>query len=223
MATKGIQRKKPTKASKVELSINPKNDVEITTEMGQTLNEAIDNLIEMVMMPSVSSEELPYQRSFNEPLPDRGNVTGILQTPQLVGSRNDMYTRQGDTITNMTGSMPLAPNLSNPEFPKSNLLDDPAIITNNSSPRLAETDINDLENSDLGFDYVNKSMKGFSDIAQPNVEVHNESVSTAGVSMMPVPLFNQPEGNGYSTRRSKKKKKKGLDDSIDKLFKEIKR
>lgn len=82
--------------------INPMGDTEQVISNGNnTLNEAIFRLLEEVSGYSISSEELPWQRS--------QNIAPF--TPQLVTSSGDRMKENGDTLSNMTMEAPLVDNL----------------------------------------------------------------------------------------------------------------
>ena len=92
-------------SDRIHYRVNPSGHIEQVvkkkTGEDETLNELSDNIdeiledIEMSSTPALSAEM---------PFPGR-------QFPQMVGSRNDNIRNLGDTITNATGSTPLAGDL----------------------------------------------------------------------------------------------------------------
>lgn len=94
--------KKNQKIEKIDYRLNPSGDLEQDRGDGEeTLLEAINRLFEDNSY-AVSSEQPLYQRNTNVPP----------QTPQLIGSPGDSIRNNGETITNMASSLPIATNLS---------------------------------------------------------------------------------------------------------------
>lgn len=160
--------------------LNPMGHKELVVKRNsqeeQTLSELSDYImgliedIEMDSSPTVSAEQPLFDRTDNRRKP---------QSNQLVGSGGDTIRSSGDTITNMTGSTPLASDGPDIGAAKSNLRANP-------STGLLR----------------NKYMAGSrpSEIAQDYVQAESFT-GTAGLAITPMPL-------NIGSRKTKKNKSK---------------
>ena len=103
MANKNHKSKKKqtgdVKIDDIDYRVNQSGDVEKVGEDNSLLSEAINNLLDILMLDGISAEQKPWEGSFDvHPF-----------TPQLIGSPP-----LGEPITNMTGSGPLVDDLDNP-------------------------------------------------------------------------------------------------------------
>jgi hypothetical protein len=104
MANKADKDKKnkvgDTKIDDLDYRVNQTGDVEQISQDESLLSEAINNLLDILMLDGISSEQKPWEASFDiHPF-----------TPQLIGQPSS-----GEPLTNMTGSGPVVDDLDNPK------------------------------------------------------------------------------------------------------------
>lgn len=85
-----------------------KKDEGTLSELADSVSRLLEYMDFGGQMPAMSSEQLPNSRAVN-------------QSPELVASSGDLVRNNGDTITNMTGSTPLAADDPESSRAKSNL------------------------------------------------------------------------------------------------------
>ena len=103
MADKSDKGKKiksgDTKIDDLDYRVNQSGDVEQVSQDEGLLSEAINNLLDILMLDGISSEQKPWEASFDvHPF-----------TPQLIGTPSS-----GEPLTNMTGSGSVVDDLDNP-------------------------------------------------------------------------------------------------------------
>lgn len=163
-----------------ELVVRRDNNEEQTLS---ELSDDIDGLIEDIEMSSVDAT------STEQPTFDRDN--NRMGTNQYVGGRGDRVRESGDSITNMSGSTPLAADGPDLSKAKSNLRGNPTTGTSSNK-------------------YIAGSRP--SDIAEISVQAESFT-GTAGLAFSPMPL--------NIGSRPKKKKKSSSSENIMKSLKDL--
>jgi len=94
------------KIGDIDYRLNRSGDVEQISQDEALLSEAIDNLLDILMLDGISSEQKPWEASFDvHPY----TTNPFNSTPQLIGPASS-----GEPLTNMTSSGPLVDDLDNP-------------------------------------------------------------------------------------------------------------
>jgi hypothetical protein len=201
------------KQNKTYTRINPKGHKELVyrhdpdQEDIETLNELaadVDRLIDEIKLEHIEQGEVAPAISHEQPISDR--LHKIRQTPLYVVGNNDIIRNNDDTITNMSGSTPMAAN--SPEEQSLNVKAN-SYYGSKSQPRKKV----------IG---GNKDISSYSGDNIDYGDTHNEDFTgTAGIAIGPVALdFDQrkPKKMNKRSKPAKKAIKEWHHDSIDRLL-----